>query len=388
MQYSEQHESVRETYPDRRPGRDNGLDMLRALSMLMIVCMHVMGQGGVLIRRSSLPLSYDMCWLLESFCFCAVNCYGLISGYVGIRSKWRPSRYLELYLTVWFYSAGVTGLFAVVEGEKLTRELIIKSLLPVSSKAYWYFSCYTALFFLVPFLNRMVLSLQDRERRALMKTEFLIFCILPLVPKVFQIDILVLLGGYSPIWLIALYVFGACMALSPPKKQHGRMYYLTGYILFAFSSWAVRILAERITMRIYGEIRYNRILLYYNAPTIFLCGVCLLLAFRNIYLKQGRMRKISGFLGASSFSVYLLHTQPVIWDLYLKGAFSDWSYLRASVILLPVLGAGCVIYVLCSAADLLRMGLFHVLHIHALTSGIDRYFAMGAADKEKSENPV
>lgn len=65
--------------------RNYGIDALRLFSMLLVVTLHVLGHGGVL--ENLVGKKYAVCWLLECFSFCAVNCYGIISGYVGFSDK-------------------------------------------------------------------------------------------------------------------------------------------------------------------------------------------------------------------------------------------------------------------------------------------------------------
>ena len=57
------------------------------VAMLFVVILHVAGVGGV---NKAYPLhsaGYITALLLRSVTFCAVNCYALISGYVGCTGK-------------------------------------------------------------------------------------------------------------------------------------------------------------------------------------------------------------------------------------------------------------------------------------------------------------
>ena len=65
--------------------RNYGIDALRIVSMFMIVILHTLGHGGILSSVSIFSGKY-----------CAVNCYALISGYVGINSKYRYSKIISL----------------------------------------------------------------------------------------------------------------------------------------------------------------------------------------------------------------------------------------------------------------------------------------------------
>lgn len=78
--------------------RNWGIDSLRVLCMFMIVIWHILWRGGVLANVSVPSLQYDIAWLLAMLAFGAVNCYGLISGYVGVRSRFKLSNLVELWM--------------------------------------------------------------------------------------------------------------------------------------------------------------------------------------------------------------------------------------------------------------------------------------------------
>lgn len=65
--------------------RESGIEILRMTSMLMVVTLHVLGAGGILDTVEPLSLNYAVCWFLEIANYGAVNCFGLISGYVYTR---------------------------------------------------------------------------------------------------------------------------------------------------------------------------------------------------------------------------------------------------------------------------------------------------------------
>ena len=65
--------------------RNYGLDLFRFISMLMIVGLHVIGNGGILDNAQPLTIRGEAVWLLEIACYCSVNCFALASGYVGVK---------------------------------------------------------------------------------------------------------------------------------------------------------------------------------------------------------------------------------------------------------------------------------------------------------------
>ena len=63
--------------------RNYGVDFLRIIATFMVLTLHILGQGGLLVTLTSGTVRYHVFWFLEVVCYCAVNCYGLISGYVS-----------------------------------------------------------------------------------------------------------------------------------------------------------------------------------------------------------------------------------------------------------------------------------------------------------------
>ena len=63
-----------------------GLDLLRIISMFMIVITHVLGKGGLRSSVAGVGESdsyFVVTWVIQVLVYGAVNCYALISGYVG-----------------------------------------------------------------------------------------------------------------------------------------------------------------------------------------------------------------------------------------------------------------------------------------------------------------
>ena len=70
--------------------RNRGIDLLRMTAMWMVVILHILNKGGVLAAAAPLSAGQGTARLLETAAYCAVNCYGLISGYVGVQRRAGP----------------------------------------------------------------------------------------------------------------------------------------------------------------------------------------------------------------------------------------------------------------------------------------------------------
>ena len=81
--------------------RNYGIDLLRIVSMIMILVLHICDIGGMLTftdRDANDTVGY----FFYAMSFCAVNCFALISGYVGYKSKHKYANIIYLTLQVIF----------------------------------------------------------------------------------------------------------------------------------------------------------------------------------------------------------------------------------------------------------------------------------------------
>ena len=128
-----------------------GIDLLKALSMLMIVTLHVLGNGGVLGMLEPLTVRYEAAYFLEAMCFCAVNCFGLATGYIMCRTRFSSHRLGALWLEVVWHTFGLTLLFYLFMPGSAGPWQFFTSFFPVTFSYYWYFTAYFGMFFFIPF---------------------------------------------------------------------------------------------------------------------------------------------------------------------------------------------------------------------------------------------
>ena len=71
--------------------RNTGINLFKLFSMFMIALLHVLGMGGITGAAAGTS-SYYPVYLMQNAAFCAVNCYALVSGYLMLGKKIKPSR--------------------------------------------------------------------------------------------------------------------------------------------------------------------------------------------------------------------------------------------------------------------------------------------------------
>ena len=93
--------------------RNYGIDLLRVIAMIMVVCLHVLLYGMDINAIPSGTVNYYIAWALEAVCYAAVNIYGLISGFCLCERKTSVRKLIELWLQIFFYSVLSTAAIAV-----------------------------------------------------------------------------------------------------------------------------------------------------------------------------------------------------------------------------------------------------------------------------------
>lgn len=152
--------------------RNSNMELLRICSIFGIVLMHTVDAMG--LPQEGWRLFGSI--FISSVCDIGVTCFVLISGYFGI--KWNGKKMLSLATMVWTYS--ILGLFvSYLTGESLSVEDLIKSILPIVSRKWWFITCYFWLAMLSPWLNQIPIRMEKKELEKLLGVFLLLFSVIP-----------------------------------------------------------------------------------------------------------------------------------------------------------------------------------------------------------------
>lgn len=135
--------------------------------MLMIVCHHYIVHSFFpeVLQHTYHSVSGAIVLFLHCFIYIGVNCFILISGYYGIKT--RIHSFTNIYLVCALYACikPIGGFFyaltpygtgtltaSLTMWERIQRVLTM-TFLPISSHGWWFVQCYMALLILAPILN-------------------------------------------------------------------------------------------------------------------------------------------------------------------------------------------------------------------------------------------
>lgn len=355
--------------------RNYGIDLLRLVAMFYVVIFHVLGYGGVLgaaVSGSKVAIN----WFMRIWVMCAVNIYGMISGYVGYTNEAKPYRYSR-YVTMWcqtvFYGLLGAGLFLAISPDVLFVKHLILACLPVTSNQWWYFTAYTGLFFLIPWINRLIRGLTEGEMTRLVAVCVLIFSLYSTAASLFR-EPFNLNEGFSTLWLVILYIIGAWMKKCRiPEKARGKKWVLigTGCIII---TWLQKLAAVFLLED--GKFRF---LESYISPTVVCIAAAYLIVFSKLKLSEG-WKKLISFFSPAAFGVYLFHMQWDILDGTITAKLAHIAQLPVWNMLFLIILVSAIIFAAGLLVDKVRAWLFKVLRIDIMANWIEEKLR-GLADK-------
>uniref|UniRef100_UPI003079879B acyltransferase n=5 Tax=Bacillota TaxID=1239 RepID=UPI003079879B len=261
--------------PITKVKRNYGIDMLRLVAMFFVVICHVLGHGGVM--KNATGYNYSVSSLLQIVAYCAVNCYAIISGYVGYKEEdnYHYTKYLKFWIPVFFYSVGITIIFYVINSGSVGIKEIIWAFFPVTTYEYWYVNAYTALFFLIPWINRLIQNITEKELNRLIFVLFMFFSVY-LTFSTWFADTFTLGGGYDFAWLIILYIAGAWIKKNKINEKWRVSFWITMITICIAATWLWETFAPVA----------KRLFVSYISVTIVLMAVGMVAIFSRLQLSS------------------------------------------------------------------------------------------------------
>lgn len=337
---------------DKPKERQSNFELLRILSMLMVLGVHIDGASLGLPELSGYweSLTARDIWQIsaESICIVGVNCFTMISGYFGIHLTFKNvGTYLFQCI---FYSVGIYSLAMIVRPASCSWEGWAESWLILSHNDLWYVPAYFLLMLLSPIINAGLDKLNRHQT-----------CYILVALTIYNIWC----GwwwngsfnptGYTIMQLILIYVAGGFIRRYVNINTSVRTWLAFGYLM---SSLAVAISAIYIP---------SPKAFAYNSPLVLLETVFLFLLFTTLRIQSLTINRMA----KGAFAVYLIHKAPMIWGGVIKPVvIMLWQMLPLWLFVMSSVALCLVIYSCASIIDILRRHisgrLFHILNRYRL----------------------
>ncbi|MBR6093673.1 MAG: acyltransferase [Lachnospiraceae bacterium] len=348
--------------------REANLELLRILSMCMVIGLHYLGKGNALKDMAEiLPgnpnyINEVLAWYLEALCYGAVNLYIMISGYFLINSTVRFEKLSKLIIQVFFYSAGIYLIIRLLgyypkEWEDGYHKSIM--ILPISLQHYWFASVYAAFYMLAPFLAVALRKLKKKEHFGVLL--ILLFLFMRFL-KLFSYHLIPLNDdGMGIIWMITVFVLAAYIRRFVPIKAKRRFLYLAAGVLSLLATAAGSFLVAFLYQKTGKLDGYIDFLFAYNSPTVVVGSTFLFLFFRTVRIPDGFVSKTITAVSPLTFGVYLLHDHFLLRDLWVKIWKVDRIF-ETPYFVLHFIAVVLTVFIICALAEWIRNLVFGLIY--------------------------
>lgn len=252
--------------------RSSGIELLRILCISGIIFMHTFAN----LNDSLYGFNREISIFINTLFNTGVSCFVLISGYFGIRFD--PKKLIQLDLAIIFYS-----IVGTILAGNLSAKALILSCIPIISRKYWFLSCYFALCFIAPFLNK---AAESASKNTLSKLILVLLLILSIIPT-FAFFELTMDGGKGITQMIMLYFIGRYIQLYIPKSLSLKKV----FIIFAFCMSIIFLFDSALSI-----LKGVQMGTFCRDCSIFIIisAICLLLIFREFDFYNPFINHIAG----------------------------------------------------------------------------------------------
>ena len=316
--------------------RNYGLDILRIISMMMIVVLHFNLRGGFLQNDS---LTEDLKIYIissEALCIGAVNIFVLITGYFMINQKFKLSKIIRMEIQLLMYSIIIYVLAIALNITTFNKELALYAVFPIITARYWFITSYIGLYMISPFLNMILQKLTKKQYKYLV-----IFLVIfgSIVISIYPNNSYIGTGnGYNLAWFIVLYIIAGYIRLHFEKKIKS-IYCFAVIISIVVIQSFVKLYLANIPISLINTI--SKYCFSYSNIFNLLLALAFFMLFRNITIRSSFVKSIIKFITPLLLGVYLFHCHFAIsiqiWKEWLKPFEHMNSYPLILVEILDIL---------------------------------------------------
>lgn len=329
--------------------RSSNIELFRILSMLMIVAHHYVVNSGLMscIDAQSTLRFQDYFLLLFGWGGkTGINCFVLITGYFMCTSNITKEKFCKLLGELYFYKIAIWCLFFFTGYEPFSIGDFLEMLFPFFTVADNFTACFLCFYLLIPFLNKLIHTLTEKEHFWLMVWCVGVYVVLPSFAKAHVVF------NYVT-WFSILYVIASYIRLYP-REWFGNIK-VTGLIASAslLFSWASIIVLATLSRMIEKDVGICYFFVSDSNKVLALAtGISGFLFFKN--LKIGYSKKINT-MAAATFGVLCIHANSDTMRRWLwidvcnnVGAYKD------GVIIFHAIAVTLTVFGVCTAIEVFR----------------------------------
>lgn len=338
-----------------RKERQSGVELLRIIAMFLVLLIHANAWGEkweYLNFDHSIGKTITTILFQTLSCVC-VNIFVLISGWFGIQFSMKGL--LKFLFQCMFFLFGIYFFMIALGKTNFSISGFAGCLMFL--KWNWFIKTYLVLYIMSPILNRFMAQTNERELRRLL----ILFYTFQTLYGWLTNGAAFFEYGQSVTSFVGLYLLAQYVRMYKFKRieEYGGAKIIMLSIgmfsaLFFLTLFSVFYKVDFVTGKIFA----------YTSPCVILASLCLLILFviANKKFTNTKLNHSINQIAASSFAVFLLHTNPCVFQEYYQSFFVGLfdNYIWQLFILYSLLTM-LAVYFVAVVIDQLRIFLWNKL---------------------------
>ncbi len=338
--------------------RQSNFELMRIISMFLIVIWHIIVHGGLLYNTTG--ATHSLVQLILCIIIIHVNSFVLITGYFQYDKDFSLRKFFSTFNAAWFYKAAILIIFVGLGIMTVSKGEFVQTILPIDI-GYWFIATYLALYALSPFLNKLIKNLSKKEFQRLILIMLFAFSLIPFITQQGELAN----NGSNIITFIILYFIGAYLAKYPITKENilnkisnakYRIILLSIFILMVAINFAGWMFYNNFSGSSNSLVSYlcgiqNASGLAYSNPFVIIQSICYFLLFSTFNFKNKFINTISPLV----FGVYLIHDNRMM-----RSQIYEWfnvtspEFYASNKVILYLLLTGIIIFTACIIIEFIR----------------------------------
>lgn len=325
--------------------RNTNIEILRILSMLLIVMHHYSVHGGFVLDQNIISFNNFLVQFLHAGGKLGVDIFVLITGFFLIESSFKAKKLFKLLLVVFTYSISIYLIFTAFGLIDFNIKKAIKSFFPIIFGQYWFATSYMLLYIFSPYINSLIKAIDKKKHFNLVIILLLFWSVFPTITSSINLN-------FSSIgWFCTLYIIASYIRLYPNNYfDNCKINFLTALITYSFILLSI-VLFDVLGVKIDSFSSKALHFTGMNQIPILICAVSLFLGFKNCKIPNN---KIINIISSSMFGVYLIHDNYLVRPFLWLDLFNNQSFYHSPYLLLHAIVTIFSVFFVCILLDQIR----------------------------------
>ncbi len=320
-------------------GRKSNLELLRIISMLLIVLSHYCTHNvSFEAQKITVQSVFNVIFTAGGI---GVICFVMISAYFLLDSQTaKPRKVVSIWAACEIISIVITAIFYCADPAEVGIKTLIKSFFAVTYTQWWFATAYLLLYLLTPYLNRFIRSL---EKNTYEKLLLLLFAFWGIIPTVLNSDF----GANDLVRFVCIYLAVGYLKQYPPvnEKRLGKLLLLAGGVWIVASVTVLQLLGQKISAFWWLSGYFNA---WSKLPQLMVsAGLFLLFKNAELNCNSGINR-----IASATFYVYLIHDHPLVRQWLWQDVFNSSRYQQSGFYFIHCIIAVAAVYMVCTLLGL------------------------------------